>query len=243
MTPEAAPGFCHGSEVRLPGVSPDEPTHINERGGGQSALPYRADLLPFTALLSISRVLKTGADKYGPDNWRKIDQDDHLNHALVHIMAWLAGDRQDDHLSHAACRMLFAMETERASAAPSVDDIDWDSFLAAVGSSPGFSVAPDARPTSEPTKDFSDWTEADWDLMSTRGWVLVKSFRTDTKFLVGATGSKAFPGSIMDSIKLDIRKCHLANDPLANKLMNLLYATSRPEWDSIVNTTVNSLPK
>jgi Domain of unknown function (DUF5664) len=60
----------------------------------------------------LAQVLKDGADKYGPDNWRKIGRADHLNHCLAHIFAHLAGDSGDEHLTHAACRLLFAMETE-----------------------------------------------------------------------------------------------------------------------------------
>lgn len=95
----------------VPGVGPDAPTVVNEAGGKQSHVPYRADLLPPAALLSIAAVLHEGASKYGPNNWRSIPRADHLNHALVHVLAYLSGDRQDDHLLHAGCRLLFAMET------------------------------------------------------------------------------------------------------------------------------------
>jgi len=46
-----------------------------------------------------------------PDNWKKIPQKDHLNHALAHIFAHLSGDTGDDHLNNATCRLLFAVET------------------------------------------------------------------------------------------------------------------------------------
>ncbi len=101
-------------------VGPDLPTITNEEGGKQSEIHYRMDLLPFKALLEVSKVLKEGSDKYDtkgtpdhPDqNWRKIPRREHLNRVLVHVAAYLTGDRQDDHLSHAACRILFAMEVE-----------------------------------------------------------------------------------------------------------------------------------
>jgi len=54
-----------------------------------------------------------GAQRYEKDNWRGIDLDDHLNHALVHIYAHLAGDAQDDHLAHAFCRMMMAVAVEK----------------------------------------------------------------------------------------------------------------------------------
>ena len=85
---------------------------VNEHGGKQSSSPYRADLIPSRAALAVAKVLKQGADKYGAENWRKIHVRDHINHAMVHLLAYLAGDAQDDHLDHAACRILFALEQE-----------------------------------------------------------------------------------------------------------------------------------
>lgn len=96
---------------RVEGVGPDAPTFENEAGGKQSASLYRCDLLPPQACLRVAAVLKHGADKYGPRNWTAIPVDDHVNHAMTHLLAYLAGDDQDDHLGHAACRMLMALET------------------------------------------------------------------------------------------------------------------------------------
>lgn len=98
------------------GVGKDAPTVTNERAGKQSETLYAPIRLPPRALLDISVVLKQGADKYGHDprgqeNWRLISADEHINHALTHLLAYMAGDTRDDHLSHAACRLLFAMET------------------------------------------------------------------------------------------------------------------------------------
>ena len=101
--------------ARVAGVGPDAPTVINAAGGKQSGSPYRADLLPALAVLAVAGVLKHGADRYGADNWRVIPAVDHLNHALVHIFAWLAGDKSDDHLEHAACRVLMGLEMSLAS--------------------------------------------------------------------------------------------------------------------------------
>jgi len=92
-------------------LGPEAPIQVNERGGQQSAIPVRCDLLPPKAILEVAATLAPAAIKYGEDNWRKIPRKDHLNHALAHIFAHLAGDDADDHLNHAACRLLFAMET------------------------------------------------------------------------------------------------------------------------------------
>lgn len=102
----------------VPGVGPDAPTVTNAAGAKQSAVAYRVDLLPPRAILAVAAVLHAGATKYGTDNWRGIPIADHLNHAMTHVFAWLAGDRSDDHLSHAACRLLMAMEAPETEPTP-----------------------------------------------------------------------------------------------------------------------------
>ena len=97
----------------ITGVSKDEPISTNTRGGKQSASQYSLTAsFPHRAVLDVAKVVKYGLEKYAPDNWRLISRDDHLNHVLVHLFAYLAGDKQDDHLEHAACRILFALECE-----------------------------------------------------------------------------------------------------------------------------------
>lgn len=92
----------------IKGVGKDVPIKTNEHGGSQSDVPYRFDLLDPEAMFAMTRVLAEGAEKYGENNWHKISVEDHLNHALIHIYAYLAGDRSDEHLSHLMCRALFA---------------------------------------------------------------------------------------------------------------------------------------
>jgi hypothetical protein len=65
------------------------------------------------AFLAVAEVLDGGARKYGPDNWRRIDVREHLNHCITHLFAYLAGDGSDDHLEHAACRAMMALEIKR----------------------------------------------------------------------------------------------------------------------------------
>lgn len=63
-------------------------------------------------LIKIGRVLQEGAEKYEPNNWRLIPQEEHVNHALIHLFAATAGDTQDDHLDHAMCRLMMAYATK-----------------------------------------------------------------------------------------------------------------------------------
>lgn len=113
----AESGLDHGggayaaiNKALVAGVGRDAPVVVNEVGGRQSGTLYRCDLLPSRAVLAVAAVLKEGAEKYGDDNWRKIPISDHVNHALIHILARQAGDASDDHLEHAACRLLMALD-------------------------------------------------------------------------------------------------------------------------------------
>lgn len=90
-------------------VHPDVPMIVNEKGGAQSDIPVRFDLIDAKALFEMAKVLNEGAIKYGEDNWRLIDVKEHLNHLLMHTYAYLAGDITDEHLSHILCRAMFAL--------------------------------------------------------------------------------------------------------------------------------------
>lgn len=92
-------------------------TDVNELGGKQTQLLVRTDLLPPLALLRVSEILYTGAEKYGVDNWRNIDSSDNLNHALTHVLKTMTLVRESgreeavvQELSQATCRMLFALD-------------------------------------------------------------------------------------------------------------------------------------
>jgi len=98
--------------MKIQGMGDDAPTITSDSGGKQSLLPYRLDLIPPEAVFRMGDILKAGAEKYGEDNWRDVPHRDHLNHALCHIYAHLAGDEQGDHLGSALCRLTFAVATE-----------------------------------------------------------------------------------------------------------------------------------
>lgn len=92
--------------------SPDAPTTTNERGGKQSLIEVRFDLIDGPAMMEMAHVLYTGAIKYTEDNWRKIPVKDHINHLIAHSYAYLAGNREDHHLSHMMCRAMFAQAVD-----------------------------------------------------------------------------------------------------------------------------------
>ena len=63
-------------------------------------------------LLAIAKVLKEGAEKYEANNWRLIPQEEHLNHAIIHWLAYTIGDESDDHLAHFVTRIMMAYATK-----------------------------------------------------------------------------------------------------------------------------------
>ena len=76
-------------------------------------------LLPPKSLVEIGKVLTHGAEKYGPENWRKVDdlQNRYTSAALRHIVAHMEGEKYDEetdlsHLAHAMCCLLFKLEDE-----------------------------------------------------------------------------------------------------------------------------------
>lgn len=89
--------------------------HIAKYMKGDAPLSVAADYIESDSIKQLTRiasVLQYGASRYEPNNWRLIPQEEHINHALIHIIAHLAGDTQDDHLDHALCRLMMAYATE-----------------------------------------------------------------------------------------------------------------------------------
>jgi hypothetical protein len=75
------------------------------------------------AVVRIAKVLQYGADRYEPNNWRLIPEEEHINHALIHIIAHLMGDTQDNHIDHALCRLMMAYSTKKS------EDFDYSNYV------------------------------------------------------------------------------------------------------------------
>ena len=70
----------------------------------------RFDLIPLEFLEAVARALSSGADKYGPYNWKRGQKDfflDAWNHAFVHLEKFKEGDASEDHLAHLASNVAF----------------------------------------------------------------------------------------------------------------------------------------
>ena len=81
----------------------------------RKALGYLSKYIEKDIFITIGEVLKEGAERYAPNNWRLIPQEEHINHALIHCYAYALGDRQDNHLEHCMCRLMMAYCTDCSS--------------------------------------------------------------------------------------------------------------------------------
>jgi len=106
--PHPRPKLSPNERCVLEGVGTDAPTVIDDKGAKQFDTPSRIDLVPMWSLFEVGKVVKKGEAKYGFENWKLIDWRSHLNHALVHAVALLAGDTTDDHFAHLVCRAMMA---------------------------------------------------------------------------------------------------------------------------------------
>lgn len=114
--PAAPPLDDHG---RLPCEKhPAETAGINPKDiVGATKTPL--GLLPWTALVQVSKVFEVGAKKYGAYNWRTKGQPvQHVTYveaAFRHLAAYMDGQTTDpetgcNHLAHAACGLLILLD-------------------------------------------------------------------------------------------------------------------------------------
>lgn len=89
----------------------DESIVTNEKGGSQSHIDGDWTQLPYRSLKALATVMDHGAQKYGVRNYRKISVDDHINHALRHLVLY-CDKRDEQDLMHAFCRIALALDTD-----------------------------------------------------------------------------------------------------------------------------------
>ena len=78
----------------------------------------RYDLIPPSLMKGVAQVLTFGAEKYEPNNWKKVDNPERYVAALYrHLEAWREGEETDyesglSHLAHAATNLAFLIELD-----------------------------------------------------------------------------------------------------------------------------------
>lgn len=109
MVDEEGPLHHIAEYMREPRIATPLFLALEERNEDEANID-RVDL-HIKRLLTIAKVLKEGAEKYSTNNWRLIPSEQHLNHAIIHYLAYLSGDKQDDHLSHFYTRLMMCYAT------------------------------------------------------------------------------------------------------------------------------------
>lgn len=112
-------------EVHICGESAPQKSYIEqkellmEEGKKYDGGKPRMDLLPPNAIIEVAKVLAFGAEKYAPENWRKLEdlQNRYTGASLRHVFAHMDKERLDkethlSHLAHAICCLLFKLEIE-----------------------------------------------------------------------------------------------------------------------------------
>ena len=79
-------------------------------GGKHSFTRARYDAIPMQALRVLAECVGFGLRKYGQDNWKRIPIEEHMGHAMGHLVQWQCGDRSEPHLVNAAARVMFALQ-------------------------------------------------------------------------------------------------------------------------------------
>lgn len=73
----------------------------------------RMDLLPFRALMELSKVFEEGAKKYDDNNWRKgLPLSCYVDSMGRHMAKWMCGWRDEPHLEQAAWNIMCLIETK-----------------------------------------------------------------------------------------------------------------------------------
>lgn len=80
-------------------------------------VPFAFHLVPLKGLAKVAAVMRKG-ERNLRDGWREIPTEEHLNHAISHIVAYLAGKHEDHHLANAGCRILMALDLDKKEALP-----------------------------------------------------------------------------------------------------------------------------
>lgn len=126
--PAPRPDRITASEIRekTAAMFPQEPGTIrvtNDQGGvkadgGKMQPRLLMQSMP-NAVKEICEVLTYGANKYTPDNWKKVEGDRYTDALYRHLLAYHAGEQVDSetkkhHLAHAACCILFLLEKQNA---------------------------------------------------------------------------------------------------------------------------------
>ena len=105
----------HMPDPRFLHSRPEKPATGRKDDSGKP----RMSLIPARAEKLLAEVLTFGAEKYGPENWREVDDAGrrYVDAAMRHVNAYRRGEELDEesgkpHLAHAMCCLAFLLELD-----------------------------------------------------------------------------------------------------------------------------------
>ena len=91
---------------------------MSEQGRKFDGGKLRYDLVPALALEEVVKVITKGAEKYDPENWKRVSEGRRRYYAAAmrHMEAWRKGEKQDEigthHIANAISNLMFILEKE-----------------------------------------------------------------------------------------------------------------------------------
>ena len=79
-------------------------------------IPFAYHLVPLEGLAKVAAVMKAGEDR--GNGWKEIPVEEHINHAISHMIAYLEGRHAQHHLANAGCRILMALDLDKKEVLP-----------------------------------------------------------------------------------------------------------------------------
>ena len=91
---------------------------MSEQGRKFDSGKLRYDLIPALAQEEVVKVVTLGAEKYDPENWKRVPEGRRRYYAAAmrHMEAWRKGEKQDEigthHIANAISNLMFILEKE-----------------------------------------------------------------------------------------------------------------------------------
>lgn len=80
-------------------------------------IPFAYHLVPLEGLARVAAVMRKGERK-NRNGWEQVPVEEHINHAISHLIAYLRGRHAEHHLANAGCRVLMALDLDRKEVLP-----------------------------------------------------------------------------------------------------------------------------
>lgn len=106
---------------------------MSEQGRKFDSGKLRYDLIPVLAQEEVVKVVTLGAEKYDPENWKRVPEGRRRYYAAAmrHMEAWRKGEKRDEigthHIANAISNLMFILEKELQG----IEDIVEESSLCA----------------------------------------------------------------------------------------------------------------